>query len=127
MKPNWKPQRQTPSQQRREKEQVRKRDSSRCRVCTRPTRVVHEHKTRGAGGRVSLENSFCACDVGDGGQCHPLLQRDDIMPVQAADREAAFDATEPLDFEMTERVARKVFDDRPILAHVRIVKETPGA
>lgn len=82
---------------------------------------MHEHKTRGAGGRVSLPNSFCACDAGDGGLCHPLLQRDDILPVMA-DGSEAFNATEALEFEMTDRVAAKVFPDGRILARVRIVE-----
>jgi len=124
--PNWKPQRQSASAQRRAKEEVRRRDGCRCRVCGRPTRVVHEHKTRGAGGRVSLENSLCVCDVGDGGLCHPLLQRDDILPVMA-DGAETFDASGWLDFEMTETVARKVFGDRSRPAHVRIVEDTQGA
>lgn len=123
MAPNWKPQRQTPSQQRRAKEEVRARDHGRCRVCGRPTRVVHEHQTRGAGGRASLQNSFCACDVVDGGRCHPLLQRDDILPVLAiGDDDTPFDASEALEFKMTARVAAKVFPDGRILAHVRVVE-----
>ena len=82
---------------------------------------MHEHKTRGAGGRASLQNSFCACDVVDNGQCHPLLQRDDILPVMA-DGSDGFDASDALEFEMTETVAAKVFPDGSILAHVRIVE-----
>ena len=77
---------------------------------------------------MSRENSFCACDVGDGGLCHPLLQRDDIQPVMAiGGSEAPFDANEPLEFEMTVRVAQKVFPDGRILAHVRIVEGNLGA
>ncbi len=98
---------------------VRKRDQYRCRVCWRPTKVVHEDKRRGAGGKVSLQNSFCACDVLDGGLCHPLLQGYRIDPVMASGAEA-FNATEDLVFEMTELIAALVFKDRPRPAHVRI-------
>lgn len=97
-------------------------------MCARETRVVHEHKTRGAGGRVSQENSFCACDVIDGGLCHPLLQRHQITPVMAQGSEdEPFDAREALVFEMTDQVAHLAFTDRPIPAHVRIVEESTGA
>ena len=41
--------------------------------------------------------------------------------------EAPFDANEPLEFEMTVRVAQKVFPDGRILAHVRIVEGNLGA
>ncbi len=104
----------------RARQEVRQHWRFRCRVCGRKTSVVHENKRRGAGGRVSLANSFLACDVDDGGTCHPLLQGRFIYPVMASGSEV-FDAREELVFEMTEKVAQIVFERRPRPAHVRIV------
>jgi hypothetical protein len=100
---------------------VRQHGHYRCRVCGRPTKVVHEEKRRGAGGRVSLENSYLACDVGDGGICHPLLQNRFIAAVMA-DGSEAFDARKELIFEMPERIAKRVFDDRTRPPHIRILE-----
>ena len=52
----------------RTKTKVRQRDRYQCRVCERHTKVVHEGLPRSIGGAVSPENSFCACDVLDGGR-----------------------------------------------------------
>lgn len=104
------------------KTRVRKRDSYTCRVCGRATFVVHEHQPRGAGGKVSLQNSFCSCDVPDGGLCHVLLQRHRITPVLARGRELPFDANESLVFEMTEEIAAMVFRSRRRPAHVTVLK-----
>lgn len=104
----------------RARNEVRRHWKFRCRVCGRRTGIVHEHKRRGAGGVVSLQNSFLACDVPNDGICHPLLQGRHIMPVMA-DGSEVFDAREPLIFEMPESVAALVFEDNPIPPHVRIV------
>lgn len=101
--------------------EIRRRDGYRCRVCGRPTKVVHEEKRRGAGGLVSQENSYCACDVLDGGVCHPLLQTRRIYAVMASGAED-FDAREDLVFEMSEGIAERAFEGRPRPAHVRIVE-----
>jgi hypothetical protein len=106
----------------RAKTAVRQADRYRCRVCGRGTKVVHEHPPRSLGTRPSLASSFCACDVLDGGVCHPLLQRHRIVPVMADGRDR-FHARGPLLFEMTEAVAVVVFKDRPRPPHVRIVDE----
>ena len=106
---------------RRARIEVRKHGRYRCRVSGRKTSVVHEEKRRGAGGRVSLENSYLACDVDDGGLCHPLLQRRLMYAVMANGSEH-FDAREDLVFEMTEKIAQLAFEHRPRPAHVRIVE-----
>ncbi len=100
------------------RQEVRKEDRYRCRVCERKTHVVHEHKRRGAGGVVSLQNSFLACDEIDGGVCHPLLQSRHITPICPVD---PFDAREDLVFEMTEKVAAIVFERRTRTDQVRIL------
>jgi hypothetical protein len=127
-KPNWKPlpyavtrlkkEKRTAADDERARTKIRKLDSYTCRVCGRRTMVVHEHKRRGAGGVVSAENSFCACDVLDGGLCHPLLQARSIHPVCPVD---PFNAREALVFEMTRKIADEAFHDRPVTPHVRIV------
>lgn len=82
---------------------------------------MHENKRRGAGGQVSLENSFQACDVLDGGLCHPLLGTRRIEPVMANGAEE-FDANEDLVFEMTAATAQRVFGDRYRPVRVRLVE-----
>lgn len=105
----------------RARQQVRQFWKYRCRVCGRKTGVVHEDKRRGAGGVVSLQNSFLACDVPNDGVCHGLLGTRHITPVMANGAEV-FDAREELVFEMTEDVAAIVFEKRPRPAHIRIVE-----
>lgn len=70
---------------------------------------------------MSLENSYLACDVGDGGLCHPLLQRR-FMDAVMANGGDEFDAREDLVFEMTEVIAKLAFEKRKRPAHVRIVE-----
>jgi hypothetical protein len=101
--------------------EVRKHWKFRCRICGRKTSVVHEHKRRGAGGEVSLQNSYLACDESDGGLCHPLAQSRHIQPVMVNCADV-FDAREDLVFEMTAKVAQLVFERRSLPAHVRIVE-----
>jgi hypothetical protein len=127
-KPNWKPlphkvakrtrSRADAIEDDRRREQVRIHHGRKCLVCRRRTNVVHEHKRRGAGGEVSLQNSYTACDEIDGGLCHPLLQRRRIMPVC---RVEPFDAREIEAFEMSEEIAALVFERRPRPEHIRIV------
>jgi hypothetical protein len=102
----------------RRRNEVRVLHGRRCLVCGRKTNVVHEHKRRGAGGEVSLTNSFLACDEADGGVCHPLLGTRHIMPICPVE---PFDAREPLLFEMTEDVAKLVFERRSLPSHIRLV------
>lgn len=128
--PNWKPlpraieklrkQKTTSRDDERARNKVRAHWREKCRVCGRRTRVVHEEKRRGAGGPVSLANSYLACDVINGGACHPLLQNRFIY-ARMANGADEFDAQEDLVFEMTEKIAVIVFDKRARPAHVRIV------
>ncbi len=101
--------------------EVRRLDQHRCRVCGRRSNCVHEDLPRGAGGAVSLENSFVACFLPDGGLCHTLLQRHQITPVMA-DGSEPFNARAELLFEMTERIAEIAFEHRPRPAHIRILE-----
>lgn len=103
------------------RKEIRALDGHRCRVCGRKTNVVHEQKRRGAGGKVSPDNSYLACDVIDGGVCHPLLQRYRIYARMASGAEE-FNAREDLVFEMTQKIAELVFERRALTAHVRIVE-----
>jgi len=131
--PNWKPlpravdkrakRRTAAAADQRARKAVREHWRYRCRVCGRRTSVVHEQKRRGAGGLVSLQNSYLACSVDDGGVCHDLLQLYRIVAVMASDRDAPFDASEDLVFEMPEAIAELVFENRPRPAHVRIVQD----
>jgi hypothetical protein len=114
-------QRQETREDRRARDEIRQLDQFRCRVCGRRTSVVHEEKRRGAGGPVSPENSYLACDLDTGGVCHPLLQNRHIYAVMANGADA-FDAREDLVFEMTEKVAAIAFEGRERPAHVRIVE-----
>jgi hypothetical protein len=129
--PNWKPlpvavdrrqeRRQLDAKDERARTRVRQEDQYRCRLCGRPTRVVHEQERRGAGGTVSLENSYLACDVFEGGLCHVLLQRY-LITARMGNGSEVFDAREDLVFEMPEKIARLVFETRPRPPHVRIVE-----
>jgi len=125
---NWKP---LPRKvQKRSKRRVEKRDDEaarkkvreywgfKCCVCKRKTSTVHEEKRRGAGGEVSLRNSYLACDEIDGGVCHPLLQSRDIYAVCPGE---IFDARKIERFEMTKAIAALVFERRARPASVRIV------
>lgn len=129
MMPNWKPlphavdklaaKRDAARADSRMKLQVRQRDGYRCRVCGRHSRTVHEHPPRSLGTQVSLEHSFVACDVPEGGLCHPLLQRHLIVPVMVDGGE--FNASSELAFDMTEQAAVIAFATRGRPAQVRII------
>jgi hypothetical protein len=121
MPPFWKEPRQSAVEERRAREAVRRSDARRCRVCYRRSASVHEEKRRGAGGRVTLANSFVACEVSDGGGCHPLLQARLIRAVMA-DGSEEFNARGSLEFEMTKAIANRVFPGGVCPAHVRIVE-----
>jgi hypothetical protein len=129
MLPNWKPlphavdklaaKREAARADSRMKVQVRQRDGYHCRVCGRHSRTVHEHPPRSLGTAVSLEHSFVACDVPEGGLCHPLLQRHLIVPVMVSGGQ--FDASGELAFEMTEQTAAIAFVTRVRPSRIRIV------
>lgn len=130
MGPNWKlphaieqrkKKRQEERHDDRARNEIRRLDSHRCRVCGRKTNVVHEEKRRGAGGQVTAANSYLACDIDTNGVCHPLLQTYRIWAVMASGAEA-FNAREELLFEMTEEIAELVFEGRSRTAQVRIVE-----
>lgn len=94
----------------------------RCAVCRkRGSLEVHEQKRRGAGGVVSLENSYPVC-VLPTGACHDLLQSRHIE-AEMADGAEAFDARRPLKFTMGQRVADLVFPSGQIPAHVHVIPE----
>lgn len=56
------------------------RERGRCRCCRqRRAESMHELKSRGAGGKVSKRNSVAVCgQLGNGHECHGLLQRKQI-------------------------------------------------
>lgn len=106
------------------KTKVRQFHNYRCCVCRRPTRVVHEHLARSLRGPVSLENSFLACDAGDGGICHPLLQQHKIRAYntgQPGQDARAFNARKPITFEVPQRYVDTVFADQPMPSYIRVV------
>src|SRR5690606_24714483 len=95
---------------------VKARDGFRCRVCLRKGPVdCHEEKRRGAGGNVSLANSYAVCRI-----CHDLLQSRHIAAEQ--DREL-FDASQPIRFLTTRQVADLVWPSGNIPAHVHVIPE----
>src|SRR5438876_19155 len=80
----------------------------RCCVCLKKGTIeVHEQHRRGAGGVVSLSNSFLAC-APPTGACHRLLQVRDIE-AEMRDGSPIFDARNPLKFSMGQRIADIVF------------------
>lgn len=93
----------------------------RCFVCGRKSTTVHEHKRRGAGGVVSLTNSFVGCDVSEGGMCHPLLQARQIVPLVGSEPlEIGGDVRTITGFRMTEKTHRLVFSHRSVPSHIEI-------
>jgi hypothetical protein len=62
------------------KRAVQVRDEGRCRVCKRAAESTHEIHSRGAGGKVSLENSIATCGDGTRG-CHGKLQRYELLVI----------------------------------------------
>jgi len=103
---------------RREKAAVKTRDSYRCRLCKRKDGVdCHEHIRRGAGGQVELRNSFTLCRA-----CHALVQTRHVG-VEMSDGSADFDASQPLLFTMTLKVADLLFPRGDIPLHVHIIRE----
>lgn len=107
---------------RRTKAEIRALHGHRCAVCRRKGSLeVHEEKRRGAGGLVSLQNSYPAC-VPPTGACHRLLQTRHVL-AEMADGAEVFDAQRPLRFLMPQRVADVVFPNGQIPAHVHVVPE----
>jgi hypothetical protein len=103
------------------REEIRILYKRRCQVCGRKTNTVHEHKRRGAGGIVCVENSFTACDLIDGGMCHPLLQARQIVPL--VDREPLVegdDVRATTGFRMNTPVHKLVFAHRAQPTHIDI-------
>lgn len=101
---------------------VRYRDHYTCRLCGRKTSVVHEHKRRGAGGKVTLQNSFCLCSVEDGGLCHDLVGTRWVYPVMV-DGAETFDASRVIVFHLSRSTATRIFGTlRSIPSHVLIVE-----
>lgn len=83
------------------KREIRARDHHECRCCNRRNPLeVHEHKRRGAGGDVSLVNSFTLCRA-----CHSLIQTRHIQ-VEMADGLTTFDANFPLRFLVPKDIAK---------------------
>ena len=70
---------------------------------------------------MSLLNSFTACDVCDGGVCHPLLQSRQIVPI-AGDEPLAIgdDVRKITGFRMDSKVHRMVFSHRATPGHIEI-------
>ena len=99
------------------KAQVRARDKHRCRVCGRKPVDVHEEKRRGAGGSVSLVNSFAADRA-----CHDLLQGRH-MYAEMADGSEKFDANRNLRFVTSQRVADLLWANGQIPKHVHVLPE----
>jgi hypothetical protein len=94
----------------------------RCSVCGKKGSIeVHEEKRRGAGGEVTLVNSYLAC-VPPTGACHALLQ-DRFIYAEMADGSEDFDARKPMRFSMSQRVADAVFPQGRIPAHCHVIPE----
>ena len=101
---------------------IREFHNFRCCVCGKKGSIeVHEEKRRGAGGEVSLKNSYLAC-VPKTGACHRLLQ-DRFIYAEMADGSDQFDATKPLRFTMSQRVADAVFPHGQLPKHVHVIPE----
>lgn len=113
-----KPQRQTESEIRKVKATVRCRDGHACRCCGKGTYDehaldVHELKRRGAGGKVSRENSVTLCR-----RCHDLVGARLIRVI-------GDNCDEELLFEMKQRLFSSLFGPRVpryLVAHILVVK-----
>jgi hypothetical protein len=104
------------------KAEIRAFHGHRCCVCLKKGSLeVHEEKRRGAGGPVSLRNSYTAC-VLPTGACHHLLQYRHIY-AERVDGEEPFDATMPLRFTMSRSVADAVFPSGHVPRHVHVLPE----
>ena len=104
------------------KHAIRVYHAFRCSVCGKKGAIeVHEEKRRGAGGVVSLSNSYLAC-VPPTGACHRLLQTRAIQ-AEMLDGSDVFDARKPILFTMSQRVADVVFPRGPIPKHVHVLRE----
>ena len=104
-----------------ERDEIRKFYKRRCCVCGRKTNTVHENKRRGAGGLVDLSNSFLACDIVDGGVCHPLLQARQIEPlVNRVPLTLGGDVRAITGFRMNSRTHRLAFSHRSTPTHIEI-------
>jgi hypothetical protein len=104
------------------KAEIRAYHGHRCKVCRKRGNLeVHEEKRRGAGGLVSLVNSYPVC-VLPTGACHDLLQSRHIE-AEMADGSETFDARKPLRFVMGQRVADIVFPSGRIPEHVTVIPE----
>lgn len=91
------------------KADVKARDQYRCRCCGyRQELEVHERKTRGAGGKVSLDNSLTLCRV-----CHVLAQQYRIV-IEGPTCQG------PLRFVMGTAIAAAIFDHRQVPPQVVI-------
>ena len=109
------------------KRQVRARDHFMCRCCNRKDQLdTHEHKRRGAGGEVSLENSFTACRI-----CHSLIQSRHIEVIARSAyvvgldaQEAFFNANEPIQFLVPKAIADVLFS-RYIPSQVTVLEDEP--
>lgn len=97
------------------KAQVRARDKHKCRVCGRKPVDVHEEKRRGAGGSISLVNSYAADRA-----CHDLLQYRH-MYAEMADGSDKFDANKPLRFVTSQKVADLLWANGQVPSHVHVV------
>lgn len=99
------------------KRQVKQRDHFACRCCNRKDQLdTHEHKRRGAGGEVSLTNSFTLCRP-----CHSLIQTRHIQ-VEMADGLTTFDANFPLRFLVPRGIA-DVLLPKYIPAQVTVIED----
>jgi hypothetical protein len=92
---------------------IKTRDRYECRCCGRRDELeVHERKTRGAGGRVSFDNSLTLDRI-----CHQLAQQYRIV-IEGPTCDG------PLRFVMSPMVASVLFDHRTIPFHVSVVYDT---
>jgi hypothetical protein len=98
------------------KADVRARDKFRCRVTgSREALDVHEEKRRGAGGKVSLQNSYTVTRV-----AHDLLQSRHIVAEQDGE---TFDANLPIRFVTSQKVADLLFPSGRIPPQVHVIPE----
>jgi hypothetical protein len=110
------------SEDKKAKAEIREFHGQRCTCCQRKGYLeVHEEKRRGAGGVVSLQNSYLAC-VPPTGSCHALLQQRHIYAERKDGREP-FDATKPLRFTMSRRVLNQVFGGWTPLKHWHVLPD----
>jgi hypothetical protein len=98
------------------KAQIKARDQYRCRVTgSRDVLDVHEEKRRGAGGKVSLANSYTVTRV-----AHDLLQSRHIVAEQDGE---TFDANLPIRFVTSQKVADLLFPSGRIPPQVHVIPE----